>query len=295
LTGSNRGDLNYLLENIVDPNAVIPNDYKAWNLETTDDRVISGILKTQDEKSVTLLTATEALTLPRSDIKSLKEGTLSMMPEGLLQNLGEQEVRDLVYYLRGPAQAPLLATKETADTFFNGKDLSGWEGAPGLWSVENGEVVGRTASGLKHNEFLKSQLVAEDFRLTVKIKLVPNKENSGIQFRSEKFGNYEMRGPQADAGAGWWGKLYEENGRAILSQKSGEEWVKPDGWNTYEIYAVGDVVRTWLNGHVCVDLKDPKISRRGIFGLQMHAGGPLEVRFKDLRLEINPAAQRAAQ
>jgi len=48
LTGSNRGDLDYILQNIVDPNAVIPNDYRAWNLDTTDDRTISGILKQQE-------------------------------------------------------------------------------------------------------------------------------------------------------------------------------------------------------------------------------------------------------
>src|SRR5260370_8789571 len=46
LTGSNRGDLDYILQNMVDPNALIPNDYRAWNLETTDPRPISGILNT---------------------------------------------------------------------------------------------------------------------------------------------------------------------------------------------------------------------------------------------------------
>src|SRR5207344_1502600 len=57
LTGSNRGDLDYLLQNVIDPNAVIPNDYKAWILETTDERTITGILKQQNEKAVTLATA----------------------------------------------------------------------------------------------------------------------------------------------------------------------------------------------------------------------------------------------
>ena len=69
------------------------------------------------------------------------------------------------------------------------------------------------------NEFLKSKAAFDDFRLALKIKLVPNKENSGVQFRSERFGDYEMKGPQADAGAGWWGKLYEENGRAIIQAR----------------------------------------------------------------------------
>ena len=288
LTGSNRGDLDYILQNIVDPNAVIPNDYKAWNLDTTDDRSISGILKQQNDQSVTLVTANETIVVPRNEIRSLKESELSMMPEGLLQSLNDQEVRDLIYYLRGQAQAPLRASADSLAAFFNGKDLTGWDGDMSLWKVENGEIVGRTTTGLKHNEFLKSQMTFEDFRLVVKIKLVPNKENSGIQFRSERHGEYEMKGPQADVGAGWWGKLYEENGRALLWQKPGDEFVKVDDWNTYEVVAVGGKIRTAINGHLCVDLDDPQISRSGIIGLQMHAGGPLEVRFKDLKVELNP-------
>jgi putative membrane-bound dehydrogenase-like protein len=294
LTGSNRGDLDYLLQNIVDPNAVIPNDYKAWNLETTDDRTISGLLKQQDDRSVTLVTANETLIVPRKEIRSLRESQLSMMPEGLLQNLRDQEVRDLLFYLRSPAQAPLLVESSPAlpasTNLFNGHDLGNWDGEMSLWTVENGEIVGRTTTGLKHNEFLKSKASFSDFRLVLKVKLVPNKENSGVQFRSERFGEYEMKGPQADIGAGWWGKLYEENGRAILSNKPGDAFLNPDDWNTCEIVAVGSKIRTALNGHVCVDLDDEKISRRGLFGLQMHAGGPLEVRFKEIQLELNPTS-----
>src|SRR6185295_13651725 len=147
-----------------------------------------------------------------------------------------------------------------AASFFNGKDLAGWDGDMSLWKVENGEIIGRTATGLKHNEFLKSQMVLEDFRLVFKIKLQPNKENSGIQFRSERFGEYEMKGCQADAGAGWWGKLYEENGRALLWDKSGDAFVKTNDWNTYEIIAVGSKIRTAINGNLCVDLDDPRVA-----------------------------------
>lgn len=64
-----------------------------------------------------------------------------------------------------------------------------------------------------------------------------------------------------------------------------------DGWNTYEILAVGSKVRTAINGHVCVDLDDPNGARQGMIGLQMHAGGPLEVRFKELQVELNPKCE----
>ena len=107
LTGSNRRDLDYILENILDPNAVIPNEYRAVNIETTDDRTLTGIIKQQDDKSVTLATANETLTIGRKEIKALQQSELSMMPEGLLQPLNDQEVRDLIYYLGRPGQVPL--------------------------------------------------------------------------------------------------------------------------------------------------------------------------------------------
>jgi hypothetical protein len=180
----------------------------------------------------------------------------------------------------------MLATTENVKDFFNGKDLTNWEGDPKLWSVVDGEIVGKSP-GIKKNEFLRSHLTAGDFRLTLKIKLTPNKENSGVQFHSEALPDGEMKGPQADVGLGWWGKLYEENGRGVLSDnKSGEQVVKPDEWNDYEIIADGTHVKTFINGKPCVDLNDPNISRHGIFALQIHSGGPMEVRFKDLKLEL---------
>lgn len=288
LTGSNRGDLDYILENMVDPNAVIPNDYLSWNIETKDDRSITGIVKEQNEHAVTVVTANETLILPRGEIASMKQGTLSMMPEGLLTPLTDQEIRDLIIYLRQPAQVPMVATPETTALFFNGKDLAYWNGDRNIWRMENGELIGAAKDGLKQNDFLKSEFVLEDFRLVFKVKLTPDNANSGVQFRSEPFEAHEMKGPQADIGAGWWGKLYEENGRGLLWDKPGDAFVKTGDWNTYEIVAVGGKIRTAINGKVCTDLDDLKIARRGITGLQVHSGGPTEVRFKDFELELYP-------
>jgi putative heme-binding domain-containing protein len=287
ITGSNRGDLDYILQNAIDPNAVIPNDYRTSNLETKDDRVITGIVTKQDENAITIVTANETVLVPRGDVKSLQQGEISMMPEGLLQALNSGEVRDLVAYLKSPGQVPMAATADNVLTFFNGKDLTGWDGNTNLWSVQNGEIVGKSA-GLKNNEFLKNSLLLADFRLVLKVKLTPNLENSGIQFRSEVEPSGSVKGYQADVGAGWWGKLYEEHGRALLWDKSGEAHVKPEDWNTYEIVAVGTKIRTAINGKLCVDLDDPKGMKQGITAFQLHAGGPTEVRFKDLQLELNP-------
>jgi putative membrane-bound dehydrogenase-like protein len=287
ITGSNRANLDYLLENVLDPSAVIPNDYKASVVELKSGKVVTGIVRPGAPGIKNVLTANETLVIADKDIDEIKASDVSMMPDDVLKPLSEMEIRSLIAYLRNPTQVPMLATADNAKDLFNGKDLSGWDGDPKLWSVENGEIVGKSP-GIKKNEFLKSHIAATDFRLTLKVKLVPNKENSGVQFRSEALPDGEMRGPQADVGLGWWGKLYEENGRQILSQGAGEKHVKVDDWNEYEIVAQGGKVKTVLNGVVSVDLDDPKISPRGIFALQIHAGGPMEVRFKDIKLEVLP-------
>jgi putative heme-binding domain-containing protein len=74
-----------------------------------DDRVITGIIKQQDNNSLTVVTANEQLVIPRNETVKIQESNISMMPEGLLANLTDQEVRDLIYYLGRPGQVPLPA------------------------------------------------------------------------------------------------------------------------------------------------------------------------------------------
>jgi hypothetical protein len=62
--------------------------------------------------------------------------------------------------------------------------------------------------------------------------------------------------------------------------------VKTGDWNEYKIVARGSRIQTWLNGKPCVDLDDPEGARRGQFALQIHAGGPMEVRFRNIKLEV---------
>jgi putative membrane-bound dehydrogenase-like protein len=285
LTGSNRRDLDYVLSNVLDPSALIGKDYLANVIATTDGRVLTGIIKGEDKDAITLVTANETLTIPKGEVEARRPSDASMMPEDLLKPFSETEVRALVTYLASPAQVALEATAENAKAFFNGRDLTGWEGDPSLWSVEKGELVGKTA-GLKRNEFLKSTIAASNFRLSVEVKLVKNEGNSGIQFRSIALPDGEMKGDQADIGPGWWGKLYEENGRALLWDKSGEKHVKLGEWNRYEVIANGSKIQTLINGNLCVDLDDPKGARSGIFAFQLHSGGATEVRYRKIQLEL---------
>ncbi len=287
LTGSNRANIDYLLSNVIDPSAVLGKDYIPFVVSTTGGRIVTGLLREQNANAVTIVTANETIVIPRNEIDEMLASNQSMMPDNLLQTLKDDEVRALVAYLASPQQAPLPATEDNVKTFFNGRDLAGWEGNPSLWKVDNGELVG-VSPGLKQNEFLRGQLLVGDFRLSCDVKLTPDAGNSGIQFRSEALAGGEVRGYQADVGAGWWGKLYEELGRGLLWDKSGEAYVKPGEWNHYEISAVGSRVRTFINGRPCVDLDDPPGAKRGVFALQLHAGGPFEVRYKNLRLELLP-------
>lgn len=284
LTGSNRANLDYLLSNIVDPSAVMAKEYQQTVIVTENGRVVSGIVRAEDAKSVTLQTAEAVVVIPKAEIEERVLSDKSMMPDDQLKPFSELEVRSLLAYLGGKKQSALLATKDNQTSLFNGKDLTGWQGDDDLWSVENGEIVGKT-SGLKQNEFLVSDMAAADFVFTVEVKLIRNEGNSGIQFRSQPAG-HEVKGYQADVGVGWWGKLYEELGRGLLWDKSGESHVKNGEWNTYEIEAQGSRVRTRINGQPCVDLDDPKGTRAGIFAFQLHSGGATEVRFRNLRLTV---------
>ncbi|MGD9719636.1 MAG: PVC-type heme-binding CxxCH protein [Pirellulales bacterium] len=286
LTGSNRANLDYLLSNMLDPSAVMAKEYQPTVLATTDGRVITGLVVAQNPAALTVQTANEQVVIPRDEIEASKLSEQSMMPDDLLRPLSDVEVRSLVAYLAGPAQVPVLATTDNLKNFFNGTDLTGWQGDAALWSVENGEIVGRT-KGLAENKFLAGDLALANFRLKVEVNLVDNRGNSGIQFRSQLEPDGLVKGYQADIGPDWWGKLYEEHGRGLLWTKSGEAHLK-SGWNTYEIEATGPNLRTWLNGQLCVDLEDTSGARRGIMALQLHSGGPTEVRFRNFELQILP-------
>ena len=113
LTGADRHNLDYLLDNVLDPSAVVPENYRAWVISMKDDRVLNGILASQTDKLITLQTTSEKLVLQRSEIDSMNQSQLSMMPEGLLQGLADQQVCNLISYLMSSGQVPLAAETQT--------------------------------------------------------------------------------------------------------------------------------------------------------------------------------------
>jgi putative membrane-bound dehydrogenase-like protein len=107
LTGAQRSSVEYLLENIVDPSASVSKDFQLTLIETTSGRALTGFVVAESESSVTLQSFNEKLAIPAAEIRSRQASPVSMMPEGLLQILAPDEIRDLIAYLSGAEQAPL--------------------------------------------------------------------------------------------------------------------------------------------------------------------------------------------
>ena len=188
--------------------------------------------------------------------------------------------------LLGPG---LLSAKET---FFNGKDLSGWSAEDiSYWSVQNGGIVGTKGDQkIQGNQFLWYDKKVKDFKLTLKVKQIPFVANAGIQFRSKREPSGHAVGYQADIGKGWWGSLYHEHGRKILAKNQDTEGknLMPEKWNKYEILAVGHRIWLAINGKITVAVRDPIGELEGQISLQVHGGMPQKVIYHDLTLERNP-------
>ncbi len=213
---------------------------------------------------------------------------------------------------------------------FNGKDLTGWEGNPALWSVKDGVIHGETQadpanpkkSSLHHNTFLVlKDATPGDFEIHAKFRITSEWGNSGIQYRS-KLETAGQDGPivsgyQADMESGktYTGILYEEKGRGILAQRGQQVVVKADpadpkktlkevtgsvgdskeiqeaihitDWNEYVVIAKGNHLEQFINGKKTIDVtdEDPRGAKDGIIALQMHAGPPMVVEFKDITLK----------
>jgi hypothetical protein len=220
------------------------------------------------------------------------------------------------------AQTALVSGAEEGFVeLFNGKDLTGWEGNPKLWSVQDGAITGQTTAenSTKGNTFLIwTNGTVADFELRCAFKLAPGDSkgfaNSGIQYRSKVANpaNWVVHGYQADMEAGptYTGILYEEGGRGILAQRGEKVVVGQDGkkqvvgsvgnaaeigaaikkgdWNDYVIIAQGNHLQQFINGKQTMDLVDEEEAKRamsGILALQLHAGPPMMAQFKNIRIK----------
>jgi len=226
--------------------------------------------------------------------------------------------------------APGFAAGSSAgwDVLFNGKDLSGWEGDPRLWSVKDGVIHGETTpeNPTKGNTFLVYRGGKfGDFELSLKFRLFSG--NSGVQYRSKEFDKWRIAGYQADIleDLNLLGFLYHEGGRGFLAtlgdltvvDAQGQKKVignvndkkalaeagfyKAKDWNEFLIVCQGNHISHYLNGFQTIELidndravnpDDPKdqkgSARTGLLALQLHAGPPMAVEFKDIRIKKIP-------
>lgn len=226
----------------------------------------------------------------------------------------------LAVFLTASILAPAQESVPPADfvSLFNGRDLSGWDGNPDLWSVKEGAITGQTSAEnpLKRNSFLlwKGGQV-RDFELRLKFRMQGG--NTGIQYRSKDKGEWVVNGYQADYDMAkkYCGILYEEGGRGILAKVGEKVTIGPDGklnltgqtedpdgirkairdneWNEYTIIARGNRLQHIINGHTTIDVLDEQADKRameGVLAFQVHVGPPMKIQFKDIYLKHFPQA-----
>ena len=180
-----------------------------------------------------------------------------------------------------------LAAQKTTK-LFNGKDLSGWT-AHGTekWYVENGNLICESGPDKQYG-YLSTDKAYKNFVLTLKFKQEAN-GNSGVFFRSGiegvKISGWQVEvAPKGKHSGG----IYESYGRGWLVQPrpEDEDELKQGKWNTLKIQVINDEVTTWLNGHQMVYIKDEKIGKgEGFIALQIHDGGGIKVRWKDIKIK----------
>jgi hypothetical protein len=177
--------------------------------------------------------------------------------------------------------------------FFNGQNLTGWEGLlDQFWSVKDGAIVGSTApKGINFNTFLCSKKKYKDFELQFQVKLTPGKSgNSGVQIRRHihNMKTFAVTGPQCDMGQQYWGSLYGENFGGMMKAADAElvkKILKVEDFNDYYIKCIGKHVTIKLNGETTVDDDFPKMPDEGIIAWQIHGGPAMEVTFRNIQFK----------
>lgn len=193
---------------------------------------------------------------------------------------------------------------------FDGKTLDGWEIQSGLakYHVEDGAIVGTSAKG-GPNSFLCTTKDYGDFVLEFETKMDPS-QNSGVQIRSHRstkdssilhlqWGPTKLRAGRvygyqveiAEEESPGSGSIYDESRHGWLNKvpptpAAGEAY-KDNQWNQYRVVAIGDSIKTWVNGVPCADIVNP-IDQTGFIGLQVHATDsdtPAQVRWRNIRIK----------
>lgn len=213
------------------------------------------------------------------------------------------------------AQAETGEQEAEFEELFNGRDLAGWEGDEQIWRVEEGLLTGQTTpeTKLKANTFaIWTGGEVADFELKVVFRL-EGENNSGVQYRSQRNpngGKFSLVGYQADIhpAPNYVGMLYDEGGRGIAAERGQRVALGIDGdkqtepllekaelkpvklgeWTTLEVIARGNRLVHKINGETTVEVTDndpENMELKGLLGLQVHAGPPMKVQYKSVKLK----------
>jgi putative heme-binding domain-containing protein len=100
ITGAQRTNIQYMLENIVDPSASVAKEFRMQMIQTEDGRVLTGLVESENAQTVTIVNANERIVLPANEVAQRKTSEVSVMPNGLLDQMDERAIRDLFGYLQ---------------------------------------------------------------------------------------------------------------------------------------------------------------------------------------------------
>tara|TARA_B100001769_G_C21944895_1_gene508894 strand:- start:276 stop:869 length:594 start_codon:yes stop_codon:yes gene_type:complete len=182
----------------------------------------------------------------------------------------------------------LFELKAQKNEIFNGKNLEGWKiHGTEKWYVQKGQLVCESGPEGKYG-YLSTEKLYNDFMLSLEFKQESD-GNSGVFFRSTIEGikisgwQVEVAPPKKNTGG-----IYESYGRGwlIKPNPSKDRVLRMGKWNQMKIMVIGSLVTTWLNGIKMVELEDEKIGKgKGSIALQIHNGGGIKVRWKNIRIE----------
>ncbi|MEN8120680.1 MAG: DUF1080 domain-containing protein [Bacteroidota bacterium] len=199
-----------------------------------------------------------------------KKGSIGLQDHGGLTMFRNIKIKDLTDY---------------GKSIFNGKNLDGWKiHGTEKWYVENGELICESGPDKKYG-YLATTNKYKDFILRLKFKQEAD-GNSGVFFRSSiegtKIAGWQVEVAPKDHDTGG---IYESYGRGWLYKipENKENILKENEWNDMTIKVQGNRVMVWLNNELMTDLKDDKIGEaNGVVALQIHDGGGIKVRWKDI-------------
>ena len=208
---------------------------------------------------------------------------------------------------------------------FNSKDLTGWEGKPGYWSVEDGCLTGTTSAD---NPLTKSTYIfwrggkLANFELRATYRFVGSFGNSGINFRTQELPEMDVKGYQGDMVLGptytgvlfdvkrpssardWKRQILTKQGQKVVIAEDGskevttlaadselQKLVMSNDWNEYVIIARGQEIILKINGVVfshVIDRERRDIPDEGLIALQLHRGPPMKVQYKSICIKQLP-------